>query len=228
MKPTFLLVALCLTIFSLFSCGEGEDACIENDCGGYGECVDDEGVATCICDDGFSEKVAGTCSELCAQGACTQNGTCEHDGQSDFCVCDVVYTASGLQCVESCSLVDCGEGGTCLLEDGEAVCDCYPGFFTAPGAPLTCIWTDAQRCADFVEVAWECYEEICAGRGLGSPFCECLSRTSDINQNTCGCFETDFDSNLRPFCSLLDFEVFIPQTDYNCEAAGDAVLGICQ
>ncbi|MCP4498423.1 MAG: hypothetical protein GY822_00450 [Deltaproteobacteria bacterium] len=181
-------LSVAIAIFSLFSCIEGEDVCTENDCGGNGECVDEGGVATCIC--------------------------------------DVGYTASALECVEPCEL-DCG-AGNCRLDDGEAVCDCEPGFFTAPGAPHTCIWTDAQRCADMVEVGWECYEEFCARRGFGSPFCECFSRTTDISQFTCGCIESDFESSFQSLCSLVDFEEFIPQTDYECEAAEDAVLGIGQ
>ncbi|CAI5984081.1 unnamed protein product [Closterium sp. NIES-64] len=102
------------------------DTCVLLECGENGQCVkDEEGVASCVCDAGFTLRDDG---KSCAENAprappvvlppAASNRRCPRGQEKD---------AEG-NCVDSCAIRDCGENAYCEKEQELAVCHCNWGY----------------------------------------------------------------------------------------------------
>jgi hypothetical protein len=107
------------------------NSCSDRNCGA-GTCVEDDGMAFCMCPTGTHEE-GGTCvasPTTCDGVDCGEGGTCEVAAGSATCRCEAGFVLSGLMCVPSdvdpCESADCGEG-TCIAEISGARCDCPEG-----------------------------------------------------------------------------------------------------
>ncbi|CAI5484093.1 unnamed protein product [Closterium sp. Yama58-4] len=120
--------------------GVASYTCVLLECGENGQCVQDEnGVASCVCDPGFTLRDDGK--------SCHDNSP---NGPPDFvdlppaalnrpCPAGEERDADG-NCVDSCSIMDCGENTYCEKKESLAVCHCNWGYaMTDNGCVDTCI-----------------------------------------------------------------------------------------
>ncbi len=137
-----------LFLFILISCSEEskkkeKDICENIICSQKGECVVENDIAVCKCDEGYvaAEKeclpVVSKCEnvvcdswKICVEenGECVlKNGMCESKTDCDNNkICDENHN-----CVEInplCLNINCSEKGVCVVENDVAVCDCNEGY----------------------------------------------------------------------------------------------------
>lgn len=113
-----------------------KDVC-EGYCSGHGQCkMMQVGSLQCHCDKGYWGKQCQ--SDSCA-GYCENGGTCTINNANEKS-CQCLPTFFGMRCEDSnvclgeqcnadinqCDQVRCGNGGTCHVSDGNAVCSCMP------------------------------------------------------------------------------------------------------
>ncbi|XP_042309906.1 stabilin-1 isoform X2 [Sceloporus undulatus] len=109
----------------------------QNICNGHGVCLD--GMAqngTCICERNYGGYACQECRDEnhfgpdCQSECECQHGTCNHGPSGDgSCTCFPNYT--GRKCDQE--LPDCGAGSCeanslCVVKDGQAKCECIPGY----------------------------------------------------------------------------------------------------
>ncbi len=134
---------------------DGEPNPCENiTCSGHGTCkVDESSNAYCDCEDGY-EASGLSCNvyvdpcegvecdewESCSEGSCIlKDGRCNEKTDCESSeACDIDHT-----CVNDvCNSVDCGNGGVCSIESGNAVCNCANGYFPYE---TSCLAIDASK-----------------------------------------------------------------------------------
>lgn len=108
--------------------------CVEVNCSGRGQCMDEVNTFTCSCDPGFTGANCQINIANCLEANnCSEHGQCARvDGVDSFtCECDSGYT--GELCdsavAPDCSSMQCVNGSCSPLnESSESVCSCDPGY----------------------------------------------------------------------------------------------------
>jgi hypothetical protein len=187
-------------------------------CGPWGACDDDLGIAECVCDTGHAGSLCGicdsgyqdyddngTCLPTCAaSGLDCDQGFCSDSGGTAVCLCTTGFggtecdeCAAGYQdndfdgvCTPDCAGagITCAGNGTCDDSSGEALCVCNPGFQDNDGDG-TCLLT-----CNFA--ALECGEHEHCEDDSGTSTCVCDQGYQDYDGNgTClvDCTLTDLD-----------------------------------
>ena len=144
--------------------GECSAACSDAvDCGA-GVCSDATGAISCLCDVGYIGDACDTCATGHEGSGC---GTCS----SGF----IAYQRTEGACIEDpCASVECGNTGSCAVEDDAAVCVCDLGF--AGDACNICAdgyeGTACDTCAaDYSKVDAGCVPDVCVGKDCGNGSC---------------------------------------------------------
>ncbi|MBN2693327.1 endonuclease/exonuclease/phosphatase family protein [bacterium] len=124
------------------------DLCDSVDCGAHGECLSDESVALCVCDQGYAGDYCDVCDnsyhfegsicvrdDLCLNVTCDSWKTCNSDNgncELNSGRCDSASNCSTNQSCDSshycvdidlCESVTCVENAHCNQDDGSCVCD---------------------------------------------------------------------------------------------------------
>lgn len=142
----FALLSVAFLMLWGYGCLEGSgsddngDACSNQDCGGHGQCVDQDGAVVCVCEAGYSpdglDCVADECTaDFCFNGECVmQDGVpacnCDEGYAGTKCdVCASGYHIENMQCVVGSPCTDdpCIYG-ICTEDGGEALCVCHNGY----------------------------------------------------------------------------------------------------
>lgn len=162
--------------------------CVENPCGGVtcgdrGECVVlVTGLTMCECRPG-------------ATGANCQH--CDTGYTGDDCTeCDTGYAMDNGLCVpEVCVGNRCGDHGTCVDNDGAAVCECEEGYQGRICSACATGYVDdgSGTCIPDVCEGVECNHGECIEVG-GSGVCECPDHFADASCTTC---ETGYTLHAR-------------------------------
>ena len=123
--------------------GHGPDTC-DLDCG-FGSCTFKDDNKVCACPEGYvneeNDPAKQCVADKCKNVVCEEWQTCmptdgsctvvypKCDGDTD-CKDGEVCDLAEHECVEDkCGGVNCGNGGVCTVESGEAVCNCPDGYY---------------------------------------------------------------------------------------------------
>jgi len=104
------LVFIFLILNLVLSCGDNtkkidennEKSCENIQCGEHGNCVIENNLVKCDCDDGYFDKDLKCLeiSELCKDISCGENGDCIVDSQNaPYCECDLGYYEENFKCI---------------------------------------------------------------------------------------------------------------------------------
>lgn len=158
------------------------DPCTDVDCGAHGSCVVNEEteVAGCECETGYFGEF---CTD-CAEGY-------ELD-DNDECVLIVI---------DPCTLLDCGEHGTCVVNEQSqsATCDCDAGYLGD-----LCEQCDTVNGYEIVQD--ECLLDPCFNRNCGTGTCV---RDDQTWTASCDCPEGSFGAS----CEFLLDDTLVYQFD---------------
>lgn len=116
---------------SIDSCFEKyEQSCNETTCGAHGKCIPSGSFYTCECLDGYYGQKCEVIQDMCSITPCFNGGTCQHSNNTEiFCECPLGFNGAFCESVDDpCSQKNCQNGAQCNELDGEATCDCLPGF----------------------------------------------------------------------------------------------------
>uniref|UniRef100_A0ABM5FKB7 Stabilin-1 n=1 Tax=Pogona vitticeps TaxID=103695 RepID=A0ABM5FKB7_9SAUR len=116
-----------------YECPGGSD----NECSGHGVCLDGiTGNGTCICEESYGGYACQECRDEfhygpdCKSVCECQHGICNHGPSGDgSCTCYAGYT--GAKCDQErpvCGNVVCEANSLCVVADGQARCECMPGY----------------------------------------------------------------------------------------------------
>lgn len=131
---------------------------------GVGQCALKSGAKTCNCPEGyFFDEDDKTCLEdKCTDDACKEWETCERKSGDCIveypncnidtdCHSDEVCDLAEHKCAEDvCKSVNCGNGGVCTVEGGNAVCNCPHEYYDKDGK---CVEITSQH-PGWVGVQW--------------------------------------------------------------------------
>lgn len=116
---------------SIESCYEKyEKSCDDATCGENGKCIASNAFYSCDCKDGYYGQKCELKQDLCTIMSCFNGGSCTVFNESAV-LCDCPLNFNGLYCEfanDPCSQKNCLNGANCNEFDGEATCDCLPGF----------------------------------------------------------------------------------------------------
>jgi hypothetical protein len=163
--------------------------CVGVSCGNNGDCIEQNGLAQCRCDDGYVADGQQCVAENACDGVdCGSNGNCTTDSNGDpRCSCGAGYEADGLSCVavhDPCADRTCGPNGDCVVEDGDAECDCDDGYEPA-GLVCAEVETDPEPCDDI-----DCGPNGDCVESNGEGECACIAGYEAQNDY---CFEVGED-----------------------------------
>uniref|UniRef100_A0A803TKA8 Stabilin 1 n=1 Tax=Anolis carolinensis TaxID=28377 RepID=A0A803TKA8_ANOCA len=119
--------------FECYECPGGA----QNVCSGHGVCLDDMAQnGTCICKENYGGYACQECKDEnhfgpdCQSVCECQHGICSHGPSGDgSCTCFAGYT--GPKCDQEllvCGSVICEDNSLCVVKDGQARCECMPGY----------------------------------------------------------------------------------------------------
>lgn len=167
---------------------ELDTECMDNSCGGLGECSDDDGFVVCDCDTGYT----GDHCELCdddADDPCGDHGECDDSTGEPLCACDPGYAddtstdSPGPDC-DACAAGFHDVSGTCVLDT-----ECLPN--TCSGHEIECYvisgrvgcLCEAAYDGDFCDTCAEGYhrnaddecvaDDVCPGTDPCAPYGDC-------------------------------------------------------
>ena len=171
-------------------------SCSDSDpCGAHGTCVDDGGVVSCTCDDGYTgpnclqcyggyhDDGTGTCvlDQTCLVTSCSGNGTCSAATGIVVCACDPGHGGAACEhclsgyhragdgsCVadESCQPTSCAPNAVCDDKGGVITCTCKPGYAGAGCA--TCYGGYHADAGGDCVLDQTCLPTSCSGHGTCS------------------------------------------------------------
>nr|XP_040583540.1 nidogen-like [Lepeophtheirus salmonis] len=114
---------------------QGDDSCMEVDCGINGKCEVQGSIGVCICNSGyeFHENQCIDINECLREGMsnCSPFAECINDPGSYGCLCKSGYLGNGELCFleTSCEELNCGPNSECITDDyGIPKCSCLNGF----------------------------------------------------------------------------------------------------
>ena len=107
-----------------------EKSCNETTCSEHGRCLPSGVFYTCECDEGFYGQKCELKQDLCATTPCYNDASCKHLNETDVqCICLDGFNGAFCENInDPCSQKNCQNGAVCTEIDGEASCDCLPGF----------------------------------------------------------------------------------------------------
>jgi hypothetical protein len=126
----YILLAITILIIFIGSCSENitSSVCNDVDCGEFGECINESGAPSCLCDTGYHSDVLKCISDdvdFCKYVTCQNNATC--NPSSGNCDCDTGYHADGKSCIidntNLCKDIICQDNATCNSNNGECACN---------------------------------------------------------------------------------------------------------
>lgn len=150
------------------------ESCTATSCSSHGTCDASSGSVVCTCDEGYTgatcltcadgyEKVGNACvaSDACKDLACGDHGSCRVVGGTASCNCDEGYEgtacdqcadgykADGSLCVvdDPCEGISCDANEVCVVDGGNASCECAPGYASEHGECLNQKWVDCTDAA---------------------------------------------------------------------------------
>ena len=97
-------------------------------CQNGGTCLDEVGMYTCLCQDGFTGKHCETDIDECLSSPCRNGATCNQYVNSYTCSCPAGF--SGVNCQtndQDCTESSCMNNGTCIDAVNSYTCVCPAG-----------------------------------------------------------------------------------------------------
>ncbi len=120
------------------------DKCKSITCSGLGECVVENNIATCECQNGYHAEGTNCVKDVdpCANVTCSGHGDCSVSNGKAICSCDTGYDRVGDKICEKnyCHGIDCSGHGDCTAMNNTPVCQCYMGY---DQIGTTCVKGDA-------------------------------------------------------------------------------------
>ena len=124
------------------------DPCDGLNCAGHGECVVQEDIARCECEQGYHAEGLICTADLnpCDGIGCSGYGKCIVQGVIAKCECEQGYLANGMECIadlDPCNEIVCSGHGKCIARGEFARCECEQGYHSEG---LMCTADDVNPC----------------------------------------------------------------------------------
>lgn len=116
---------------SIESCYEKyEQSCNDAICGDHGKCIPSGAFYICECRDGYYGQKCEVFQDLCSIMPCFNGGTCKPLNSTEiFCECPTGFNGAFCETIDDpCHQKNCQNGAQCNSFDGDAICDCLPGY----------------------------------------------------------------------------------------------------
>jgi alpha-tubulin suppressor-like RCC1 family protein len=202
-----------------------ESTGLDEACGDYGTCVENDGNPYCDCDATYEGEFCDSLAGTCAPNSCNTNGTCTDTTfeNTPSYRCDCNAWSSGRSCEVSNECLGQTNGGPTVCYNGGSCtdlmvgydCTCLPGYFepdceevddcwmadNSPGSNGAC--NGHGTCTDGDNT----YTCACTDPSYTGTHCEvfnaCVNNTSCLNGSTC--VDNQNDNGFTCNCSGTDY-----------------------
>lgn len=183
-----------------------EGHCEANSCSGHGTCDDSSGTVVCTCDTGYTGTYCNTCD--------TANGYSPDPQNPNTCI------------VNPCVPDPCYGHGTCTVENGLPVCNCYEGYTggncnrcdSANGYEIDT--QNPNTCILNVCFGYDCGHGNCLVEN-GQPTCTCNTGYIGTHCDTCDTDNGYVPSNVTSGTCILN-----PCRNQTCSGHGTCSLNL--